>query len=234
MANSTHPTAQAQDEPSRLRRRRLTPDARVPLILDAALHEFSAQGYKATRIDDIARRAGLSKSGFYAHFSSKDEVFEALLKRSMQIPVLDVAALLNQADTADTLVGQLLAPLYEMLSHPEAVATARLLIAESHRLPEAVARWRYDTMNSLAGQISQLLQQAVARGLCRDSSLRANPWLVLAPIVYTVVQQATEAQPLGAKPPDEGTQLQPGSFADARQAQAALLCELLTPRAPKT
>ncbi|RTL42051.1 MAG: TetR/AcrR family transcriptional regulator, partial [Rhodocyclaceae bacterium] len=45
-------------------RKRLTPATRIPLILDAALAEFSAHGYSATRFDDIANRAGLSKGGF--------------------------------------------------------------------------------------------------------------------------------------------------------------------------
>ena len=53
---------------------------RVGQILDAALQEFSAAGYAGARMDDIAARAGLSKGGLYAHFASKEEVFEALLR----------------------------------------------------------------------------------------------------------------------------------------------------------
>lgn len=62
-------------------RQRLPPTVRVGQILDAALQEFSAAGYTGARMDDIALRAGLSKGGLYAHFASKEEVFEALLAR---------------------------------------------------------------------------------------------------------------------------------------------------------
>ena len=65
------------------RRLRLAPEARVPLILDAALEEFSRRGFSAARMDDIAQRCGLSKGGLYAHFDSKDAIFKALLDRTL-------------------------------------------------------------------------------------------------------------------------------------------------------
>ena len=68
-------------------------DHRVGQILDAALQEFSAAGYTGARMDDIALRAGLSKGGLYAHFASKEEVFEALLARYLCPPRLDARAL---------------------------------------------------------------------------------------------------------------------------------------------
>ncbi|WZB73785.1 helix-turn-helix domain-containing protein [Achromobacter insuavis] len=68
---------------------------RVGQILDAALQEFSAAGYAGARMDDIAARAGLSKGGLYAHFASKEEVFEALLARYLSPPRLDARALVE-------------------------------------------------------------------------------------------------------------------------------------------
>ena len=63
-----------------IKRRRYLPSAeRKREILDAALIEFSDRGYTATTIETIATRAGLSKTGIYAHYKSKEEVFEDLL-----------------------------------------------------------------------------------------------------------------------------------------------------------
>ena len=59
---------------------------RVQQILDAALVEFAERGFTAARMDDIAARCGLSKGGLYAHFQSKDGIFEALLARSLVPP----------------------------------------------------------------------------------------------------------------------------------------------------
>jgi AcrR family transcriptional regulator len=68
------------------RRQRLSSDTRTEQILAAARHEFSEKGYTATRMDDIALRNGISKGGLYAHFKSKDAVFEALMHRSLTAP----------------------------------------------------------------------------------------------------------------------------------------------------
>ncbi|AOJ05371.1 MULTISPECIES: TetR/AcrR family transcriptional regulator [Burkholderia] len=74
--------------PARPPRCRLPADVRINQILDAALAEFSASGFAGARIDDIAARAGMSKGGVYTHFGSKDEIFEALLERSLTPPLL--------------------------------------------------------------------------------------------------------------------------------------------------
>ena len=76
--------ASAQPDCETAPRIRLTPQERVPLILDAAMHEFARRGFAGTRMDDIAARCGLSKGGLYAHFKSKDAIFEALLDRTLQ------------------------------------------------------------------------------------------------------------------------------------------------------
>lgn len=72
MPNPSAPTAR----PSRVR---LKPEVRSRLILEAAQVEFGAKGFTATRIEDIAARAGLTKTGVYAHFPGKGAIFEALL-----------------------------------------------------------------------------------------------------------------------------------------------------------
>lgn len=79
-------SSNAQRRPVR-KRVRLTPDIRIGLILDAALAEFSRNGFAATRIEDIAAHAGLSKAGLYAHFASKEAIFEALLVRTLSLPI---------------------------------------------------------------------------------------------------------------------------------------------------
>ena len=67
-------------------RRRLPPALRVQQILDNALLEFEEHGFQAARMETIAQRSGLSKGGLYAHFDSKEQLFEALLTRSIAMP----------------------------------------------------------------------------------------------------------------------------------------------------
>ncbi|MBS0346116.1 MAG: TetR/AcrR family transcriptional regulator [Proteobacteria bacterium] len=205
------------DIAARRPRKRLTPDTRIPLILDAALAEFSAHGYSATRIDDIANRAGLSKGGFYAHFSGKDAVFEALLRRSLTAPTLDVDALLDAATDIRGLVEQLVDQLHTHLGDTTLRATARLLLTDGHRLPDVVTLWRQNTVDNLHVQLGALLRRCVERGLCRDSTVVHHPWLIVSPVIHQLFQQLSSAAVV------------PIQLREARSTHVDMLCELLTP-----
>ena len=69
-------------------------EARPAEVLDAALAEFFEKGFESARLEDIATRAGVSKGTIYLYFSSKEEIFDALVKGIPQanIEMLEVAA----------------------------------------------------------------------------------------------------------------------------------------------
>ena len=60
---------------------RLTREARRETILDAATDVFGRLGFEATRMEDVAKAAGIAKGLLYQHFSSKDALFQALIDR---------------------------------------------------------------------------------------------------------------------------------------------------------
>src|SRR6516162_8625392 len=62
--------------------------ARRDAILDAALDEFSARGFAAARLDDVAKRAGVAKGTIYLHFKDKESLFEELVRTAI-VPVVD-------------------------------------------------------------------------------------------------------------------------------------------------
>lgn len=67
-------------------------------ILDAALIEFLAHGFTKTTVEGIAIRAGMSKSGVYAHFGSKDQVFEELLMAALPTTEDSFSVFLSEAN----------------------------------------------------------------------------------------------------------------------------------------
>src|SRR5437016_2739413 len=81
---------------------RLSREARRNLILDAATEVFGRLGFEATRMDDVAKAAGIAKGLLYKHFRSKDALFEALIERQGQAFTSDLwGALLNVDATSD-------------------------------------------------------------------------------------------------------------------------------------
>ena len=142
------PMKQSVNPPAR-KRIRLKPEVRSQRILDAALIQFSRHGFAASRIEDIARGAGLSKAGVYAHFTGKEEIFEALLARTLPPPVSTLALVsVLEGDLAPESirerVEQFIDVFYAPLTDPDFVAMLRLLIAESVRAPHLIEAWRQD------------------------------------------------------------------------------------------
>ncbi|AUL47279.1 TetR family transcriptional regulator [Bordetella trematum] len=190
-------TVVSQDAPSR---RRLPPERRVQEILDAALVEFSARGYGATRMDDIAARAGLSKGGLYAHFASKEDMLAALLELWLKPTPIDPEAMLDGVCSLRELSCRFVDCLYEALSQPAVMTTFRLLMAEGWRVPEVMERWRSDAQLERVA-LARLIELAAARGLCANRAAR-HSWLLLSPVVHALMVAMITGDPQRAREPE--------------------------------
>ena len=198
--------------------RRLAPQLRIAQILDAALVEFSERGFAAATMEDIGRRCGLSKGGLYAHFPGKDVIFQALLNRSLVPPEWqEMPAPPIEAGTrafAQWVVDRLYAVLLE---RPAAVATLRLLVAESARVPHLVALWKRNVVQPHLALLGDILRAHAVQEGWVPSVITQEPWLVVSPVVHALLSQVV----LGDTDPHE--------LAHYRQGHVALLCELLDP-----
>src|SRR2546423_13061472 len=79
---------------------RLSREARRNAILDGAAEVFGTKGFEATRMDDVAKAAGIAKGLLYKHFPSKDALFEALVDRQGRAYVAELRGVLLAADVA--------------------------------------------------------------------------------------------------------------------------------------
>lgn len=138
-ASISAPMPSSTQESRGTKRRYLPADERKQEILEAAFKEFAEHGFVATSLERIARQAGISKSGIYAHYKSKDEIFEKVLLMTL------FSADSRNADStavADmdlcSLIDHHLDRRYEYLQSPRAIAAFRLLVAESARAPKMV------------------------------------------------------------------------------------------------
>ena len=106
------------------------------LVLDAAAELFIAQGYGAVSMDAIARAAGVSKATLYAHFNSKDQLFETIITEACRAN-LDWQTVLpdggQDARAALTAFGR---RVLTFLLEERALAIYRVVVAESARFPE--------------------------------------------------------------------------------------------------
>ena len=120
------------DEPKWRRRKKARPGE----IVDAALEVFAEKGFVSAKLDDIARRAGISKPTLYLYFDTKEEIFRAVARAAVA-SLLE--ALVSRAEGLDApfaeLAPQLLSRAAKMMEGGRVPAIARMVIGESRNFP---------------------------------------------------------------------------------------------------
>ena len=159
-------------------------------IIEAALDEFIARGFAATRLDDIARRAGVAKGTIYLHFKDKESMFEELIRTAL-VPLIGRM-------TAPPPIGGSVRDAIEGFAQNfiREVATTRrgdlvrLIVSEGPRFP-AIADFYYREVVSrgLAG-MRALIELGIARGEIQHKNLARFPQLMVAPALIAVIWQS--------------------------------------------
>lgn len=201
------------------KRRYLPSSERKQEILDAAFEEFSRWGFLATSLERIATRAGISKSGIYAHYPSKDAIFEDILVMAL-VPQDSHSTLLESGTTdLSEILDRYLDRIYATLGSQQAIATFRLLVAESGRSPDFVQRWGRKLLeHSLVGDRG-FLDACIERGIIRADVSLDQYLLAGAPSALWLVLMTLF-----------GAEDNPVSLQQVRPLHRRLLLELLEPK----
>ena len=150
------------DEEPKWRRRK---DARPGEIVDAALEVFAEKGFAAAKLDDIARRAGISKATLYLYFETKEEIFRAVARAAVASLI---EALESPAEGADApfaeIAPRLLSRAAGMMSSGRVPSIARMVIGESRNFPDLARIWHDDVVTSVIGTVTGIIARAQARG----------------------------------------------------------------------
>ena len=159
-------------------------------IIDAALEEFISRGFTATRLDDVARRAGVAKGTIYLHFKDTESMFEELIRTAL-VP------LIGRLHTPPPIGGSVRDAVEGFArTFIQEVATTRrgdivrLIVAEGPRFP-AIADFYYREVVSrgLAG-MRALIELGVARGEIAQKDLARFPQILVAPALIAVIWQS--------------------------------------------
>ena len=175
--------AQVQSMAGRLHKSALRRDA----ILAAALEEFSARGYAAARLGDVAQRAGVGKGTIYLHFHDKEALFRDLVT-TLLVPFV---ANIEAAPAAGLPIRLVLERFVDMFVREiygtERRKLLRLIMTEGPRFPQ-LAEFHYNHVvkRAIAG-MRALLDAAWRRGELRNDALVRFPQLVVAPGLMAIV-----------------------------------------------
>ncbi|KIZ45463.1 MULTISPECIES: TetR/AcrR family transcriptional regulator [Rhodopseudomonas] len=163
-------------------------------IIDAGLAEFTARGYAATRLEDVAKRAGVAKGTIYLHFTDKEALFQELIRTAL-VPVVNRLTLLPPPGaTVRATLEHFAESFVREVVQTDRGDLLRLIMAEGPRFPSlAEFHYREVVERGLAG-MRKLIECGVARGEIRHQALAEFPQLVVAPALLAVVWQGLFAR----------------------------------------
>src|SRR6266478_1731326 len=158
-------------------------------IVEAAFDEFVARGFTATRIDDIAKRAGVAKGTIYLHFKDKESMFEELVRTAIVPLVGRLTAPPSPGGTVRDAVETLAGTFIREVASTRRGDIIRLIVSEGPRFP-AIADFYYREVISrgLAG-MRALIELGIARGEIRQTDLARFPQILVAPAIIAVIWQ---------------------------------------------
>ncbi len=197
----------ATPQPQPARRR---PEERPDEILSAALEIFTEKGFAAARVDDIARRAGLSKGAVYLYFDSKEAMLKALVEQSAG-RIASAASTLSLMG-ADTDPEQAYRAILKMaltaLADPDISAAPRLVLAEAGQFPELAQFYRKRVIEVGRMAITHLIRTGVKNGHFRDVADEAALLAFMGPAVAQMMLSTVFRL-------EDDPDLDPGDLADA-------------------
>ena len=169
----------------RWRRRK---SARPEEILAAALDVFADRGFAATKLEDVARRAGVTKGTIYLYYENKEALFKALVRQTI-VPVIAQGEALAHSFTgsARDLFEQLIREYFRLVGDTPLSGIPRLMIAEAGNFPE-LARFYYEEVVTRGHRLmAGVLERGIKAGEFRRVNVPVATKLAMAPLMHAVV-----------------------------------------------
>ncbi len=160
--------------------------ARRDAILSAALEEFSARGFEATRLDDVAKRADVAKGTIYLYFRDKESLFQELI-RAMLTPLVGTIEAMGAADLPISVLSERIVDLFvREVYETRRKDVIRLMLSEGRRFPKLAEFYYREVLSRIIAAVRAVLRRAAARGEV-PASLVDFPQILVAPGLVAII-----------------------------------------------
>lgn len=209
-------------------------DARPGELLAAALDLFVEKGFAATRVEQVARRAGVSKGTLFLYFASKEELFKAVVRENISGRFTEWNAEFDafQGNTADML-RCCMTQWWARLGNTKASGITKLMLSEADNFPELAAFYQHEVIAPAHGLIRRILQRGVERGEFAPLDLKYGVYAVLAPLLFLQLLMHSKIACLDATHATDACALVPEDYL-AAQLQTILDGLSVRPPSPAT
>jgi AcrR family transcriptional regulator len=171
-------------------------------ICAAALEVFAEKGFAAAKLEEIARRAGVSKGTLYLYFEDKAQLFRAVVRDAIAPNITAITAAISSAEAPfPDLVRLFLAGFAEKEAQLPVGAVAKMVIGESRNFPELARVWHDEVASKAIGALAAAIERAQERGEVRPGNPRLYAFSLMGPMVLGALWRATLV-PAGGDPLD--------------------------------
>lgn len=170
-------------------KRRRRKEARPAEIIDAARAAFIEHGFAATRTDDIAARAGVSKGLIYVYFPTKQALFEAVV-RSNVLPIFEAATdalAIDQTTPASAQLRLVLEMVYRELVGTERRRILHLIVSEGPRFPGLAEFYHREVIAKGRTLLRTIIERGVSRGEFKPTAFGQHPEILISPAIVAVL-----------------------------------------------
>lgn len=187
-------------------------EARPGELLDAALDLFVEKGFAATRSEEVAARAGVSKGTLFLYFPSKEELFKAVVRENISGRFAQWMQEFEdfEGSTAD-MVRYCMRAWWERIGATRASGITKLMISEARNFPELAAFYQQEVIRPGTELVRRILQRGVERGEFRAIDIDYTVFSIVSPMVFLIMAKHS----LGACVPQD-CPLDPVRYVDAQ------------------
>lgn len=171
---------------SPLRKRRK--EARPSELTAAALGLFVEKGFAATRLEEVALRAGVSKGTLYLYFDSKEALFKAVIQEGIMPVVAENEAIVaNHAGSAVDLLERLLSNWWGRIGETDFAGIPKLMVAEARNFPDVAQFYYENVIRRGRALVGAALERGMASGEFRRMEIETCIEVVIAPVLMLLI-----------------------------------------------
>jgi len=188
MSKTPVPAAAAEPRPSTASPRQRRKEARPQELLAAALALFVEKGFAATRSEEVAARAGVSKGTLYLYYPSKEELFKAVVRESLasHIAVGQEMVAQAQGSTAE-LLRQVMGEWWQRIGQGPAGGICKIMTAEAGNFPELAGFYMDEVIVPALNMMGAMVSRGIASGEFRPVPVPETVQVLIAPVLHLVL-----------------------------------------------
>jgi len=188
MPSQTPSDTPTETPPPTARQRRK--EARPQELLDAALALFVEKGFAATRSEEVALRAGVSKGTLYLYFPSKEELFKAVVRHNLSTLIAEGQGMVDTFEGSTTeLLQCLMEAWWGRVVNTSASGIFKIMMSEARNFPELAQFYVDEVIQPCRRLLGRTVQRGIERGEFREIPADDVVHSLIAPVLFVAMHK---------------------------------------------